>query len=156
MQNRRAGLAISGLAIVAAVVLFIVLSGGDDSDEGADTTVAQTTSATTTTDDGQTTEETTTTTTEPEKPEKPEVATIEVKDGAPVGGVQKLSFSEGEDVRFLVESNVEDEVHLHGYNVTEEVAPDEPAKFSFEATIPGVFELELHHAVTQIAEIEVG
>jgi hypothetical protein len=152
MQNRSAGLAIAGLAIVAAVVLFIVLSGGDDSDGGDDTTVAQTTTTETTDSGG---DQTTTTTTKP-KPDRPEVPTVVVKDGEPVGGVQQLEFAEGDEMRFVVESDIEDEVHMHGYDVTEVVAPGAPAKFNVEATIPGVFELELHHAVTQIAEIEVG
>jgi hypothetical protein len=154
MQNRRAGLAIAGLAIVAAVVLFIVLSGGDDSDDGDDATVAQTTTTETTGgqgNDGAEAEQPE----KPEKPEKPEIPTVVVRDGQPEGGVQGLEFGEGDDIRFVVESNAEDEVHIHGYDLTEEVAPGSPARFSFRATIPGVFEVELHHAVTQIAELRV-
>ena len=45
------------------------------------------------------------------------IATIVVKDGQPVGGVQDLSFTEGDDIRFKVDSDVADEVHFHGYDV---------------------------------------
>ena len=148
MQNRKLGLALAGLAAVVAVALFIVLSGSDD-EEGTPTTVARTTEQTTT--EETTTQQTTTSTPKP----KPEAPTITVEDGQPVGGVQELEFGEGDQMRFIVESNVEDEVHMHGYDVTEEVAPGQPARFELEASIPGVFELELHHAVTQIAEITV-
>jgi hypothetical protein len=150
MQNRNVGLAVAAVAVIAAVALFLVLREDDENGtETTQTTAQTTTQATTTTDEQTTTKEQTTTT------EKPEVATIVVKDGEPVGGVQDLSFPEGEQMRFTVEANIEDEVHLHGYDVEEEVAPGQPARFDLQASIPGVFELELHHAVTQIAEITV-
>ncbi len=147
MQNRSLGLVVAVVAVVAAVALFVVLR---DEDEG-DTETTQTTAQTTTTTDEQTTTEERTTTTE-----KPEVATIVVKDGQPVGGVQELSFAQGEDIRVVVESDIDEEVHLHGYDVSKDVKAGGKVEFEVPATIPGVFELELEESVVPIAEISVG
>jgi hypothetical protein len=146
MQNRKMGLAVAGLAVVAAVVLFVVLSGGDDSnDNGASTTVAE--STTSTTDGGGSTS----TTQEPAA----DVARIEIKDGQPVGGVQELTFSQGDHIRFVVDSDVDEEVHFHGYDIGKDVKAGGSVSFDVPATIPGVFEVELEHSVVPIAEITV-
>ena len=55
----------------------------------------------------------------------------------------------------LVRSDVEDEVHLHGYNVMRDVGPGMPARLRFRATIPGGFEAELEDRGLQIADITV-
>jgi non-ribosomal peptide synthetase component F len=48
-----------------------------------------------------------------------------------------------------------EEVHVHGYDVFADLAPGEPARLSFDASIEGVFEIELEHAHVQIAELTV-
>jgi hypothetical protein len=131
MQNRRAGLAVAGVAVVAAVILFIVLSGGDD-DNGTTTTSADTTT---------------------ESPA--EVPSIVIKDGQAVGGVQDLEFSEGDDIRFKVESDADWEIHFHGYDIAKDVKAGGSVEYDVPATIPGVFEVEIEDTATQIAEITV-
>ena len=86
---------------------------------------------------------------------EPEVATIVIEDGQPVGGVQELSFDEGDDIRFEVESDVADEIHFHGYDVGKEVEAGGSVEFDVPATITGVFEVELEERVVPIAEITV-
>ena len=83
------------------------------------------------------------------------VATIVVKDGQPVGGVQDLTFTEGDDIRFTVDSDVSDEVHFHGYDIGKDVEAGGSVTFDVPATITGKFEVELEDRVTQIAEITV-
>ena len=81
---------------------------------------------------------------------------IEIKDGQPVGGVQELEVAKGDEIRFIVESDVDDEVHLHGYDVyAGRRAPAAQVEFKVPATIEGVFEVELEHSVVPIAEISV-
>jgi hypothetical protein len=144
MQNRSLGLALAAVAVAVAAVLFVVLREDDEANDQTTkgTTVQQTTTSTEKTE-------------KPEKPAEPDVPSIVVEGGQPVGGVQELSFAQGEEIRFVVESDTEDDVHLHGYDLDEPVGPRQPAIFELRASIPGVFELELHHAVTQIAEITV-
>ncbi len=81
--------------------------------------------------------------------------TIVVKNGEPVGGVQDLDYKAGERVRFTIDSDVADEVHVHGYDLTKDVAAGGSVSFSFSAEIEGIFEVELEEHKEQIAELRV-
>lgn len=82
-------------------------------------------------------------------------ATIVVENGKPVGGVQELEYDAGDQIAFRVESDVADEVHVHGYDLMQDVAAGGSAEFSFPAEIEGIFEVELEGRKEQIAEIRV-
>lgn len=149
MQSNAGKLVIAGLAIAAVVVLFIVFSGSDDDDSTTTTptTAEQTTGSDTTSgsNGGQT----------ENQAAEPEIPVIEIKDGEPVGGVQELTFTQGDDIRFKVDSDVADEVHFHGYDVGMEVEAGGSVTFDVPATDTGVFEVELEQRVVPIAEITV-
>jgi hypothetical protein len=81
--------------------------------------------------------------------------TIVVKNGEPVGGVRDLDYKAGEQVRFTVDSDVADEVHVHGYDLMKDVAAGGSVSFSFPAEIEGIFEVELEEHGEQIAELRV-
>ena len=83
------------------------------------------------------------------------VTTIVVKNGKPVGGVAQLTYNDGEQVRFKVESDVSDEVHMHGYDIMKDVEAGGSVSFDFPATIEGVFEAELEDRKEQILELTV-
>jgi hypothetical protein len=85
-----------------------------------------------------------------------QITTIVVKGGKPVGGIQEISVNEGEPVRFKVESDVSDEVHLHGYDIAKDVEAGGSVTFDFQATLEGVFEAELEGRTEQILELRVG
>jgi hypothetical protein len=55
----------------------------------------------------------------------------------------------------VVRSDVADEVHLHGYDISRDVAPGKPAQFKFNASIEGIFEIELEHRAVEIATLTV-
>ncbi|MET0305620.1 MAG: hypothetical protein ABW196_05255 [Solirubrobacterales bacterium] len=93
--------------------------------------------------------------TTPQESKKRTVPTIVVRSGEPVGGVQELEYSAGDQIRFRVSSNQADEVHVHGYDVEEEIPAGGAATLSFPADIEGIFEVELHGSETQIAELRV-
>lgn len=135
---------IGAAALVVVVALFFILRDGDDGDET--TTTAAESSTTTTGGDESTTKETT---------EESDVPTIVIKDGQPEGGVQELSFTQGDDIRFIVKSDVSDEVHFHGYDVGMDVEAGGQVEFDVPATDTGVFEVELEERVVPIAEITV-
>lgn len=141
--------------LVAAALLtgsFALAScGGDDEASGTTTeTTTQTTSETTTTIETTTTE----TTTEPEV-EKPTVVRVTVVDGAPNGGIVRATVDQGDRVRLVVTSDVADEIHLHGYDVSRDVAAGGTVTLAFRASIPGRFEAELEERGVQIADITV-
>jgi hypothetical protein len=137
-------------AVAAVVVLFVVLAGGDDGGEDESTTQAQ--SAT-----GSTGATGTTGAAGEQNPAKQQVDVprIVVVGGKPRGGVERLSFESGDRIRFTVKSDVADEVHVHGYDVTEDVPAGGSVRFSFPARIEGVFEVELEGLGQQIAELRV-
>jgi hypothetical protein len=83
------------------------------------------------------------------------VTTIVIKHGKPVGGIAQLTYNEGEEVRFKVDSDVSDEVHMHGYDIMKDVKAGGSVSFDFAATIEGVFEAELEDRKEQILELTV-
>jgi hypothetical protein len=83
------------------------------------------------------------------------VTTIVVKHGKPVGGIAQLTYDKGEQVRFKVDSDVSDEVHMHGYDIMKDVKAGGSVSFDFPATIEGVFEAELEGRKEQILELTV-
>ena len=140
------------ITLAAVVVLFFVFKGGDDS---GDSTTATTEAAATTAQDA---------TTIPEKADKKDakkkdgsssVPVIDVVGGQPKGGIAELAFNKGDEIRFEVKSDAADEIHVHGYDIEEEVPAGGKAKFDFPADLEGVFEVELHSSEAQIAELTV-
>ncbi len=83
------------------------------------------------------------------------VPTIVVKHGEPVGGVRGLTYDKGEQIHFVVDSDVSDEVHVHGYDIMKDVKAGGSVSFDFPASIEGVFEAELEGRKEQIVELTV-
>ncbi|MDP1850359.1 MAG: hypothetical protein Q8K79_21400 [Solirubrobacteraceae bacterium] len=141
------------LATVAVLALAFVLLSPEADD---DSNTAQT--PTTATPPPATTSETPapTATTPPPPPPAPTFERVRVRGGQPVGGIKKITVQKGDRARFEVTStDTSDEVHLHGYDITRNVAPGSRARFSFAANAEGIFEVELHGTHTQIAELTV-
>ena len=83
------------------------------------------------------------------------VPTIVIRNGEPVGGIKKLEYSAGEEIRFEVQSDVADEVHVHGYDLMQDVPAGGTVSFDFPAEIEGIFEAELEGRKEQILELQV-
>jgi FtsP/CotA-like multicopper oxidase with cupredoxin domain len=150
MDGRRATILI--VTAVLAVVAFLVLrpSGDDDDDSKRGAPTAQPAPTTTTTTTPAETQPT------PEaQPKEPAVKLIRVRGGRPVGGIQTIEASEGDTVRFRVQTEAPQEIHLHGYDISEETTADRPAEFRFKADESGIFEIEIEDTATQIAELKV-
>ena len=130
---RKVALIAAGLGLI--VSLYFALSpGGDD-----ETTPTRTTTAAATT-----------------APAEPQVVRISVSvPGNKAPTVKDFTIQQGRQVVFVVESELADEVHLHGYDLSADVAPGAPATIRFKATAPGLFEAELESRSLPIAEIEV-
>lgn len=71
-----------------------------------------------------------------------ETLEIEIREGAMVP--DEITVGEDDRVELRVTSDSPAELHLHGYDLEEEVEPGEPAKLSFDASISGSFEIEDH------------
>jgi hypothetical protein len=137
---------IVGIALVVAAGLYLVFRP-DDSDEPSanppPATVATTTEGTTTV----------TTTAPPPGPPPPAQVRIVVRGGLPVGGPRRVTVARNRRVVLTVTSDVSDHVHLHGYDLMQDVGPGMPARIAFRATRPGTVEAELEDAGVQIARI---
>ena len=138
-RNQRIGLVVG--ALIVAIVAFVVAQPGDDDDSTPSSSGTQTQTQTTP-DDGGATE----TETQPEEPAEPPVTRISVKGGVIAGDVESIEVAKGDTVRIVVTSDVEDEIHLHGYDIEKEAGPGKPARFNLKATLEGAFELESHAA----------
>jgi hypothetical protein len=151
------------IVFLAASALFVggltLASCGGDGEGSAttDTEVTQTSTTETTTTETTTTETTTTetTTTTEAEADGPTVVRIDVVDGAPKGGIVRETVSKGDRVVLVVTSDVADEVHLHGYDITRDVAAGRTARIAFQATLPGRFEVELEERGVPIADLTV-
>jgi len=90
-------------------------------------------------------------------PEKvPEGAIVVKVKGGKVSGVEDtVEVALGDDVVLVVSSDKADEVHVHGYDETDDVSPKERAEIEFTADIPGVFEVELEEATQLLFELQV-
>lgn len=140
---------VAGAVVVLALALLLLVRPGDSDNGNSDSN----------TDQGQATSKITGNTgptqSEPRQPEEPAVPVYRVVDGQPAGGVQKLEANEGDNIRFVVKSDVDDEVHVHGFDVSEPVGPGKPARFDFKASFTGVFEIELENSAVPIIELQV-
>ena len=127
MQSTAARAVLLVVLAAAAVGLFVVLSGGDDDDGGSETTTETTATTGTTT-----------------APPEPQFEVITMKNGEPVGGVQELEFTKGDQIRIEVRlDEPQEDVHIHGYDI-EKLNPSGTVKFDFPADLDGIFELEAH------------
>ena len=128
----------SFIAVLVGATLALAACGDDDDGDATTTTSV--------------TEDTTTTTT---AAPAANVIEIEVNGGAVVGGVRTHDVALGEDVTIRVTADIEDEVHVHGYDLITDTVPGEPVEITFTADIPGQFEVELEDLGLPIAELRV-
>lgn len=157
MQSSKSRAALVAAALAIAVVAFLVLRPTDEDPEPAPTTAAERSEQAGDEGDddagrgagngaaGQGDGAAEAATTE-----------IELRNGDVVGGVQEIEVERGERIEFAVISDAPDEIHVHGYELTKDVRPDRPARFSFTADAEGIYEVEAHdigHAL--IAELRV-
>jgi hypothetical protein len=131
--------------VLVAVVLFLVLRP-----DGGEPTRSATTGETTT---SVVTETETPATTAPEAPSAVRIRIQARGDGS--GSIRRIAIERGQRVTLVVSADVADEVHVHGYDLMADVAPGSPARISFDASVPGRFEVELESRAIQIAELRV-
>jgi heme/copper-type cytochrome/quinol oxidase subunit 2 len=143
-RNQRIALVVAAVAV--AVLAFVIAQPADDEDDGerAATTPAQTTTETGGDQSGGTEP---TEAEEPPPPPEPEVTRLRMRGGQVVGGVREIEVESGDTVRIVVSSDAADEIHLHGYDITRNAAPGQPARFRFKADAEGAFEIESHVAL---------
>ena len=146
-------------AAMAAALLALAACGGDDDESATTTSAAPAATQPADTTAATTTEETTTEAepTPPPPPPAPEVTTIRIviTGGKPEGGIHRQTVTQNDQVKLVVQSDVADEIHLHGYDLMKDVEAGGTATIAFKADVPGQFEVELEDRGLQIAELTV-
>ncbi|MGH3800293.1 MAG: hypothetical protein ACRDTD_09220 [Pseudonocardiaceae bacterium] len=69
---------------------------------------------------------------------------VRISEGKVEGVPARVEVDRGTPVRIEVTSDRSDELHVHGYDKTVQLAPGSPAVAQFVADLPGVFEVETH------------
>lgn len=82
------------------------------------------------------------------------VIDLTITDGSVEGGVRREAARVGQWVTLRVSGNTSDEVHIHGYDLYIELVAGQ-GNLTFEASIPGVFEVELERTHTLVLQLEV-
>ncbi len=135
-RSSRTKWAVALAGVVVVIVAFVLLRGGDDTSSGDRAATTSTAPAPTTA-------------------AAPSVATVTVVGGKPKGGVRTIKVAKGDRVRLRIASDTADEVHVHGYDLKQDVAAGGRVTFAFPATIDGRFVVELESSGTQLAELDV-
>ena len=145
-MSRNGRIAVIIGAVLIATVGFIVLRPSDDDNSDGSGSQAQGTVPAS--------GDTTGAASPPPKPE-PRVDRIRVRAGEPVGGVKNLTWEKGDNIRVAVASDEAHEVHIHGYDLSKDVAAGGTARFKIDANLDGIYEIELEDLAEPIAELKV-
>ena len=136
---------LSGAALLMATVLLVACGGDQATEDPAPQESTTSPEASDVAPPSSTTET------------EPGVRTVSVAfaDGAVAGGVRTETVPLDEPVRIEVSGDVEEEVHVHTYDLVDDVTPNDPAVIEFTADIPGVHEVELEGSHLLVLELQV-
>ena len=70
-------------------------------------------------------------------------------------GMTTLSVNKGDSVTLSILCDEDEELHLHGYDVSADLTANVPATLTFIASTSGRFPFELEHSKTELGAVEV-
>jgi len=76
-------------------------------------------------------------------------------EGGQVVGPGRFTVPLGEEVSIWVQSDVDDMVHVHGYDLLFPVEAGTQVEIALTAEVPGIFEVEMESSHTLLFELEV-
>jgi plastocyanin len=68
---------------------------------------------------------------------------------------EQISANQGDTVTFRVSTDEPTDLHVHGYDVEQEVKPGREADIDFEADLTGRFEIEDHKSEKELGVLQV-
>lgn len=80
---------------------------------------------------------------------------VAVAGGKVTPPTHRVRVTKGDTVRLVVTADVDDEVHVHGFDITKDVVAGTPATITFVADQAGIVEVELESAGLQLLQLEV-
>lgn len=84
-----------------------------------------------------------------------QVIRVNISNGTVTPPPAPVDVQLGRTVIIEVTSDANDEIHVHGYELTAPVTAGQPAQLMVNATIPGQFEVELHNDELQLFTLRV-
>jgi hypothetical protein len=139
------------VSLCAAVLLALTAcASGDDTAGTAGTTSPS--AATSTPTPSETSSSATPT---PEDTEQAVEIRVTVRDGKVRPQPRRVDVDQDSQVRLLVTSDVDDEVHVHGYEIEEPLEAGRTTTVEFVADQPGVFEVETHETELALLQLAV-
>ncbi|HET9257031.1 MAG TPA: hypothetical protein VFO16_17790 [Pseudonocardiaceae bacterium] len=82
--------------------------------------------------------------------------TVTVRGGKPSGETGRIQLPLGTPVLLAVNSDVADELHVHGYDRKAKIPAGATGSVAFTASTPGVFEVELENSKLTLLQLQVG
>jgi hypothetical protein len=161
------------LRLLVVTTMLVVACGDDDATTSTPTGAPTTTAAVTTTDPTSTTTGATTvatgatTTTVPPATTAGDDGVVSITIVIGSAGLDvvvedllvepgsRVAVETGAAIHVLFSGSVTEELHIHGYDLSLEIAPGGVEVLDFVADIPGIFEVELEGAGTLVFELEV-
>jgi hypothetical protein len=133
-------------ALVLALLLVVAGCGGDDDTAAEPSSPAPASSTASSAPASPTPSETAFAGTEIE---------VAVRDGRVDPPTRRVEVAEGEQVRLLITSDTADELHVHGFDIEQDLPAGQQVTVDFTADQTGVFEIETHESGLQLVQLEV-
>lgn len=92
---------------------------------------------------------------EPKAPPAPLELTVKITAAGVEPSGKQFDVAQGQLVKLTATSDHDDELHVHGYDIAEQIGPDKPVSVEFTADKVGRFEVESHHPARIIALLNV-
>lgn len=80
---------------------------------------------------------------------------VAVADGKVDPAPRRVEVPKDSQVRLIVTSDVDDELHVHGYEVEEELEAGRPTTVELTADQTGIFEVETHESELELLQLVV-
>jgi hypothetical protein len=80
---------------------------------------------------------------------------VAVTDGKVEPKPHRVEVAKDSQVRLIVTSDVDDELHVHGYEVEAELEAGRPTTVELVADQTGIFEVETHESELELLQLEV-
>jgi hypothetical protein len=133
------------LVLAVAVSVAVVMCGGCASGDNGGSSASGSTSASSAASSSE----------GPTENAKPDEITVAVRGGVVIPPTHRVPIAKGSQVQLMVTSDVDDEVHIHGYNIEKPVSAGETVTIDFTADQSGLFEVETHESNLQLLQLEV-
>jgi plastocyanin len=90
-----------------------------------------------------------------EAPKVDATVDVVVANGRVTPNAKNVRVSRGDRVRFTINSDVDESIHIHGYDLTAEARTGKPGAVTFVADQSGVFEVETHESARLVVKLIV-